>query len=387
MGTFTAASFDSYPPYELGWAACGDVNLYLNNWGNTDNTLQVDVYFGAMTKGLFPKNANINWVKETALTQTFNASGGTTTIIPAIITIPRMKSSFMKLTFTLTGTTKTVDVNAWFYGKSSAAATDVSGLALEAGGNLATVVARTPALGSAVSASSSPVVIASDQAAFPIKGAKTHNNAAPTTDNIGVLPALANASSPTFVEGDQVLASVNLSGNMRSTVNQINGQAVLTGNGVTGTGSLRVTLASDTTANSNPFLQVIRDAAGNARGANVTASNELVVSDSGLRPASTSLNTYSVHLTSNATTTPTSSTAYISSVTISNEVGGTTSTITIQDKQGTPLKLINGVATTALTTAPTVVNFQTPVKMVSGIDIITAGAVAATVDVWINYYQ
>lgn len=109
--------------------------------------------------------------------------------------------------------------------------------------------------------------------------------------------------------------------------------------------------------------------------------------DIGLAPARTTLNTYSIHLTSNATTTPTSSTAYISSITISNEVGGTTSTITIQDKQGTPLKLVNGIATTALTTAPTVINFQTPVKMVSGIDIITAGAVAATVDVWINYYQ
>lgn len=104
-------------------------------------------------------------------------------------------------------------------------------------------------------------------------------------------------------------------------------------------------------------------------------------------PSTTALNTYSIHLTANATTTPTASTAYISSITISNEVGGTTSTITIQDKQGTPLKLVNGIATTALTTAPTVVNFQTPVKMVSGIDIITAGAVAATVDVWVNYYQ
>lgn len=104
-------------------------------------------------------------------------------------------------------------------------------------------------------------------------------------------------------------------------------------------------------------------------------------------PLSTALNTYSIHLTSNATTTPTASTAYISSITISNEVGGTTSTVTIQDKQGTPLKLVNGLATTALTTAPTVVNFQTPVKMVSGIDIITAGAVAATVDIWVNYYQ
>lgn len=108
--------------------------------------------------------------------------------------------------------------------------------------------------------------------------------------------------------------------------------------------------------------------------------------NNGLMPSGTALNTYSVHLTTNATTTPIASTAYISSIAISNEVGGTTSTVTIQDKQGTPLKLVNGIATTALTTVPTVINFQTPVKMVSGIDIITAGAVAATVDVWIDYY-
>jgi hypothetical protein len=106
-----------------------------------------------------------------------------------------------------------------------------------------------------------------------------------------------------------------------------------------------------------------------------------------LNPSGTALNTYSVHLTSNTTTTPTASTAYISSISISSEVAGTTSTVTIQDKQGTPLKLVNGFSTTALTTTPTVVNFQTPVKMTSGIDIVTAGAVAATIDVWINYYQ
>lgn len=115
--------------------------------------------------------------------------------------------------------------------------------------------------------------------------------------------------------------------------------------------------------------------------------NLQVAINGGLNPSNTALNTFSLHSTSNATTTPTASTAYISSITISNEVGGTTSTITIQDKQGTPLKLVNGLATTALTTAPTIINFQTPVKMVGGIDIITAGAVAATVDVWINYYQ
>lgn len=104
-------------------------------------------------------------------------------------------------------------------------------------------------------------------------------------------------------------------------------------------------------------------------------------------PSTTTLNTYSVHLTSNTTTTPTSSTAYISAIAISNEIAGTTSTISIQDKQGTPLKLVNGLTTTALTTTPTTITFNTPVKMVSGIDIITAGVAAATVDVWINYYQ
>lgn len=138
----------------------------------------------------------------------------------------------------------------------------------------------------------------------------------------------------------------------------------------------------------NGAYNLIRDAAGNARGANVDASNNLMVNVAGgLVPSGTALNTYSVHLTTNATTTPTASTAYISAISVSSEVAGTTSTVTIQDKQGTPLKLVNGLSTTALTTTPTTVNFQTPVKMVSGIDIVTAGAVAATIDVWINYYQ
>lgn len=103
--------------------------------------------------------------------------------------------------------------------------------------------------------------------------------------------------------------------------------------------------------------------------------------------ASTSLNTYSLRIASNGTTTPTSSTAYISQISISAEIAGTTSTLTIQDKQGTPLKLVNGFTTVAVTTTPTLLNFQTPIKMVSGIDIITAGVGAATLDIWINYYQ
>lgn len=101
-------------------------------------------------------------------------------------------------------------------------------------------------------------------------------------------------------------------------------------------------------------------------------------------PVGTALTTYSIRLTTNATTTPTAATAYISTIAISTEAVGTGSTIKIQDKQGTPLVLVPAQITTAVGLVQ--YNFQTPVKMVSGIDIVTAGAVAATVDVWINYY-
>jgi hypothetical protein len=105
-------------------------------------------------------------------------------------------------------------------------------------------------------------------------------------------------------------------------------------------------------------------------------------------PDATALNTYSVHLTSNTTTTPTAATAYISSIVISVGNTGTTSTVTIQDKQGTPLKLVASLSTaSALSNGNDIYTFNTPVKMVSGIDIVTAGAAAATIDIWINYYQ
>lgn len=152
-----------------------------------------------------------------------------------------------------------------------------------------------------------------------------------------------------------------LTANQSVNTAQINGVTPLMGNGVTGTGSQRVTIASDNTA------------------FNVNA---------GLNPSATSLNTYSVHLTSNATTTPTSSTAYISSIVIAIQSAGTTSTVTVQDKQGTPLKIVSGFSTASLlSNGNDIYNFQSPVKMVSGIDIVTAGAVAATIDIWINYYQ
>lgn len=59
----------------------------------------------------------------------------------------------------------------------------------------------------AVTQSTSPWIVA---------GAKTSNNAAPDGTNVGVLPAIANAAAPTYTEGDQVLLSTDLSGNLRT---------------------------------------------------------------------------------------------------------------------------------------------------------------------------
>lgn len=76
-----------------------------------------------------------------------------------------------------------------------------------------------------------------------VSGAKTNNNAAPGATNAGVLPAIANAAAPTWVEGNQVGLSSDLSGNQRSIISlnsfvstQNSSTALLGSNGVfTGT--------------------------------------------------------------------------------------------------------------------------------------------------------
>jgi hypothetical protein len=106
--------------------------------------------------------------------------------------------------------------------------------ALQTAGNatLTAIDAGIPtALGQTTMAASMPVVIASNQSAIPVTltsttitgtstvaGNKTNNAAVPGATNLGVLPALANAAAPTWTEGDQVLLSEDLSGNLRAAV-------------------------------------------------------------------------------------------------------------------------------------------------------------------------
>jgi hypothetical protein len=61
--------------------------------------------------------------------------------------------------------------------------------------------------------------------AWLVGGNKTNNNAAPSTNNLGVLAFLANAASPTFTEGDQVLGSVDLHGSQRVLITASDGTA------------------------------------------------------------------------------------------------------------------------------------------------------------------
>lgn len=80
--------------------------------------------------------------------------------------------------------------------------------------------------GQATGANSAPVVLASDQSNVPVAGAKTNNNAAPGATNVGVLPAVANATPPTWTEGNEVLESVDLAGNNRVSLGTALSQAI-----------------------------------------------------------------------------------------------------------------------------------------------------------------
>lgn len=51
-----------------------------------------------------------------------------------------------------------------------------------------------------------------------VGGSLTNNNAVPGATNVGVLPALANAAAPTWVEGNQALLSTTLGGALRCVV-------------------------------------------------------------------------------------------------------------------------------------------------------------------------
>lgn len=171
---------------------------------------------------------------------------------------------------------------------SSALPTGASTSALQTTGNtsLSTIATQTShlpaALGQTTMSASLPVVIASDQSAVPVSGTITVTGVATASNqtsgaqktqivdgsgnvigstsnalNVDVtqpLPAGTNVIGHVIVDaGTALIGKVGIDQTTPGTTNaisiaQIGANTVLTGNGVTGTGSQRVTIASDNTA-------------------------------------------------------------------------------------------------------------------------------------------
>lgn len=116
--TAQTVDFESDPPFEFSWAKEGVLVLRASAWGNTDNTVVADVYWGAPTRGIIRTRAGMTWVKDTGLTATIAGTGGVSTAVSQFLSIPILKSRYMKVVFTLAGTSKSVNLDAWFYGKN-----------------------------------------------------------------------------------------------------------------------------------------------------------------------------------------------------------------------------------------------------------------------------
>jgi len=404
----TAVTSFSDVPYGVAAWRSEVISGYFINWGNTNNQVIITLQWGVVKEGEYPSDSTgkIFWIDDTSLTATVLATAGIAVAAPFTLTIPSMKGLLRRLKFTLSGTAQTFDCEIYSYPDSSiglllgqqvagasmpvvltaaqlTTLTPISALtnyALETGGNLASIKAGTPvALGAQTIANSSAVNIASDQT-VPVSSLAivSQGTVLGTTANI-LSAGSVSTSSPVYVNGQISPLSIDTGGKLRVNTQGATASGAANGGNPNKIGGVFNTL-QPTATNSQTI-----DAQFTARGATLVATgvDPLNVNV----PSGTFLNTYSVLINTNATTTPTALTAYISSITVATAIAGTTSTLAIQDKQGTPLKLINGLTTVAITTTPTILNFQTPIKMVSGIDIITAGGVSATVNAWINYYQ
>lgn len=127
------------------------------------------------------------------------------------------------------------------------------------------------------------LAITLDGESVTAQGGKTNNGGVPGATNLGTLPAVCATSAPTHTNGNQTALRVTASGDVAVTLDseavvlgagaavigaltanqsvnnaQVNGVALSTGNGVSGTGVQRVAIASDNT----PFSVSIGNSTG-----------------------------------------------------------------------------------------------------------------------------
>ena len=113
----------------------------------------------------------------------------------------------------------------------------------------------------AVTQSTSPWVVSGTVTSTPsgtqtVQGNKTNNNTAPGATNLGVLPALANASAPSWTEGNQVLLSTDLLGNLR-TINTPSGTQAISGTVTANAGTGTFTVGGTVAVSNFPATQAV----------------------------------------------------------------------------------------------------------------------------------
>ncbi len=240
--------------------------------------------------------------------------------------------------------------------------------------------------------------------------------AAETTKVIGTVN-IAASQTVGLVAGTAVIGKVSIDQTTPGTTNlvalaanqsvnnaQVNGVTVSTGNGLAGTGVQRVAISSDNTAfpvnatlQSNTGVDIGKLTANQSVNNAQVNGGTIVASVTGVqdvmprkRTGATGLapNYAANHITAKTTTTPTAATAYVSAIAIACSAAGTAWTMVIQNKEGTPKILVPSFTLTVPTTGlPVILQFAEPILMTSGIDIVTGGTTAGTVDVFITYWQ
>jgi hypothetical protein len=132
---------------------------------------------------------------------------------------------------------------------------DGSGIALTSTGAALDVNLKTSSINIGVTQQTTPWLVA---------GQLTHNTAAPGTNNVGVLPGLANATAPVYTEGDQVLLSLDLNAGLRQ-IAAI--QPVSTANWTSATPQNTVLTVN---CGSYPSITIVQNSDGNVTGGVMT---------------------------------------------------------------------------------------------------------------------
>jgi len=198
-----------------------------------------------------------------------------------------------------------------------------------------------------------------------------------TVDNGGTFAVQAAQSGTWTVAGGSNVFHVD---DNASTISIDDGAGSITVDGtVAATQSGSWTLAANQSVNNAQI-------GGNAIVASVTGVQDVMprkrTGSTGLAP-----NYAANRITSKTTTTITSATAYVQCIVLAVSAAGTSWTIVIQNKEATPKILVPSITASVPTTGPLIWQFAEPILMTSGIDVVTGGTTAGTLDIYFTYWQ